>query len=170
MSRTFKHILLALIVFIWVVPFVALVTTSLRSETASKTSGFWTAFTPTELGHRFGTHDKGDSEPFVTMSGNIFKRLNQHRESFEVSGDINSILFKGRVPDPDKPDKTKLIRQLIYAGEVMDVRGGDFVFQANGDFTWTFPEATAPKPKNLDAFIDQNPVFGTDAYLSLIHI
>ena len=102
------------------------------------------------------------------MSGNIFKRLNQDRESFEVSGDINSILFKGRVPDPDKPDKTKLIRQLIYAGEVMDVRGGDFVFQANGDFTWTFPEATAPKPKNLDAFIDQNPVFGTDAYIEVL--
>ena len=53
MTRTFKHIVLALIVFIWVLPFVALVTTSLRSETASKTSGFWTAFTPAELGHRF---------------------------------------------------------------------------------------------------------------------
>jgi len=57
MTRTFKHVVLALIVVIWVLPFIALVTTSLRSETASKTSGFWTAFTPTELGHRFGTHD-----------------------------------------------------------------------------------------------------------------
>jgi alpha-glucoside transport system permease protein len=50
----------------------------------------------------------------------------------------------------------------------MDVRGGEFVFQSNGDFTWTFAEATAPKPKNLDAFINQNPVFGTDAYVEVL--
>ncbi len=168
MSRTFKHIILALIVFIWVVPFVALVTTSMRSETASKTSGFWTAFTPTELGHRFSTHDKTDTEPFVTMSGNIFERLNGASDSYAVDGEIKSILFKGRVPDPEKEGKTKLIRQLIFAGDVMDVRGGDFVFESNGDFIWTFPEATAPKPKNLDTFIDQNPVFGNDAYIEVL--
>ncbi len=168
MTRTFKHVVLALIVFVWVLPFVALVTTSLRSETASKTSGFWTAFTPTELGHRFSTHDKGKTEPFVTMSGNIFERLNAGRDSFEIEGDINSIFFKGRVADPDKPGKTKLIRQLIRAGEPMDVRGGEFVFQPTGDFIWTFPEATAPKPKNLDTFINQNPVFGADAYIEVL--
>jgi alpha-glucoside transport system permease protein len=164
MTRSLKHIILALIVFIWVLPFVALVTTSLRSETASKTSGFWTAFTPTELGHRFSTHDRGEIEPFVTMTGNIFERLNAERDSHFVDGDVSSILFKGRVPDPDNPGKTKLIRQLIYPGEVMDVRGGDFVFESSGDFTWTFSEATAPRPKNLDVFINQDPVFGTDAY------
>ena len=58
-SRSFAHIILAIILVIWVVPFIALITTSFRSEVASKTSGFWTAFTPTELGHRFSTHDKG---------------------------------------------------------------------------------------------------------------
>lgn len=168
MTRTLKHVILALIVFIWVLPFVALVTTSLRSETASKTSGFWTAFTPTELGHRFSTHDRTETEPFVTMSGNIFDRLNKERDSFEVEGDVKSILFKGRAPDPDNPGKTKLLRQLIFAGDVMDVRGGEFVFQSNGDFTWTFPEAIAPKPKNLDTFINQDPVFGTDAYVEVL--
>jgi len=168
MTRILKNIVLLLIVFIWVVPFIALVTTSLRSETASKTSGFWTAFTPTELGHRFATHDKGNTEPFVTMSGNIFERLNGNRESYKVAGNAKSILFKGRVPDPEKEGKTKLIRKLIFAGDVMDVRGGEFVFQSNGDFTWTFPEATAPKPKNLDTFIDQEPVFGTDAYIEVL--
>ena len=168
MTRILKNVVLLLIVFIWVVPFIALVTTSLRSETASKTSGFWTAFTPTELGHRFATHDKGNTEPFVTMSGNIFERLNGDRESYKVAGNAKSILFKGRVPDPEKEGKTKLIRKLIFAGDVMDVRGGEFVFQSNGDFTWTFPEATAPKPKNLDTFIDQEPVFGTDAYIEVL--
>ena len=168
MTRILKNVVLLLIVFIWVVPFIALVTTSLRSETASKTSGFWTAFTPTELGHRFATHDKGNTEPFVTMSGNIFERLNGDRESYKVAGYAKSILFKGRVPDPEKEGKTKLIRKLIFAGDVMDVRGGEFVFQSNGDFTWTFPEATAPKPKNLDTFIDQEPVFGTDAYIEVL--
>ena len=164
-NKTLAHISLFLIVFIWVVPFIALVATSLRSETASKTSGFWTAFTPTELGHRFGTHDAELSDGFVEMRGNIFERLNKDKDSFKVSGEVNSILFKGRVPDPDNPDKTKLIRKLVYVGEVMDVRGGEFVFQSNGDFTWTFPEATAPKPKKLDAFIAQDPVFGLDAYI-----
>lgn len=168
MSRTFKHIVLALIVFIWVVPFVALVTTSLRSETASKTSGFWTAFTPTELGHRFSTHDKANSEPFTTLSGNIFDQLNEDRDSYLVDGTVNSILFKGRVPDPEKEGKTKLIRKLIFAGDVMDVRGGEFVFQSNGDFTWTFQEPTEPKPKKLDTFIEQDPVFGTDAYVEVL--
>lgn len=165
-SRGLKHIVLALIVFIWVVPFVALVTTSLRSETASKTSGFWTAFTPTELGHRFGTHDGG--EEFVVLTGNIFDRLNMDKDSFEVSGDVISVLFKGRVPDPNNEGETILKRRLVPVGEVMDVRGGEFVFQANGDFTWTFPEATAPRPKNLDVFINQDPVFGTDAFVEVL--
>lgn len=162
-TRPLKHVVLALIVFIWVVPFIALVTTSLRDEIASKTSGFWMAFTPTELGHRFSTHDRG-TEPFVEMNGNIFERLNHGRDSYHVEGRVTSIFFKGRVPDPDNPGETKLLRRLVPPGEVMDVRGGDFVFAENGDFTWTFPEATAPKPKNLDVFINQDPVFGTDAY------
>ena len=168
MSRTLNHIILLLIVVIWVLPFSALVTTSLRSEVASKTSGFWTSFTPTLLGHRFSTNDRGETEPFVSMEGNIFERLNKDRDSFIISGDVESILFTGRVPDPENEGKTKLIRQLIYAGDVMDVRDGDFVFQPNGDFTWTFPEATAPTPKNIDAFIEQNPVFGTDAYVEVL--
>ena len=167
-ARSLRHVVLALIVFIWVVPFVALVTTSLRSETASKTSGFWTAFTPTELGHRFSTHEKGMAEKLTVMTGNIFERLNKDDSSFPVTGDVNSILVKGRIPDPENPDKTILIRKLVPAGEIMDVRGGDFVFQKNGDFTWTFPEETAPKPKKLDAFIDQDPVFGSDAYIEVL--
>ena len=118
-SRGLKHIVLALIVFIWVVPFVALVTTSLRSETASKTSGFWTAFTPTELGNRFGTHDGG--EEFVVLTGNIFDRLNMDKDSFEVSGDVISVFFKGRVPDPNNEGETILKRRLVPVGEVMDV-------------------------------------------------
>lgn len=165
-NRGLKHIVLALIVFIWVVPFVALVTTSLRSETASKTSGFWTSFTPTNLGHRFGTHDGG--EEFVVLTGNIFDRLNMDKDSFEVSGDVISVFFKGRVPDPNNEGETILKRRLVPVGEVMDVRGGEFVFQANGDFTWTFPEATAPRPKNLDVFINQDPVFGTDAFVEVL--
>ena len=167
-ARSLRHVVLALIVFIWVVPFVALVTTSLRSETASKTSGFWTAFTPTELGHRFSTHEKGKAEKLTVMTGNIFERLHKDDSSFPVTGDVNSILVKGRIPDPENPDKTILIRKLVPAGEIMDVRGGDFVFQKNGDFTWTFPEETAPKPKKLDAFIDQDPVFGSDAYIEVL--
>ena len=106
-SRTLHHTVLALIVFIWVVPFIALVTTSLRSETASKTSGFWTAFTPTELGHRFSTHDKGFDEEVIVLTGNIFERLNLEEEDFPISGTVKSVLFKGRVIDPDNPDKTK---------------------------------------------------------------
>lgn len=166
-SRGLRNIVLALIVFVWVVPFIALVTTSLRSEVASKTSGFWMAFTPTELGHRFKTHETGD-EKFVVMKGNIFDRMNDDRDSYQVNGDITSVFFKGRVPDPENPDKTKLLRRLVPPGEVMDVRGGDFVFEANGDFTWTFPEATLPKPKNLDVFVNQDPVFGTDAYVEVL--
>jgi len=102
------------------------------------------------------------------MSGNIFDRLNLNQESYKVEGEVKSILFKGRVADPEKEGKTKLIRKLIFAGDPMEVRDGELVFAANGDFTWTFPEATAPKPKNLDAFINQDPVFGTDAYVEVL--
>ena len=113
-SRSFAHIILAIILVIWVVPFIALITTSFRSEVASKTSGFWTAFTPTELGHRFSTHDKGQKVKITEMSGNIFDRINMDEDWFEISGEINSIMFKGRVPDPNKPGKTKLILSLIH--------------------------------------------------------
>lgn len=167
-ARSLRNVVLALIVFIWVVPFVALLTTSMRSEVASKTSGFWTAFTPTELGHRFSTHDRNDDEPFVVMTGNIFERLNSERESFKVEGDVDSIMFVGREPDPQDPEKTVLIRRLVSSGEVMNVRDGEFVFQPNGDFTWTFPEATAPRSKKLDAYINQDPVFGADAYIDVL--
>ena len=167
-SRSLRHVVLALIVFIWVVPFVALVTTSLRSETASKTSGFWTAFTPTELGHRFGTHDRDQTEPFVVMTGNTFERLNASKDNYKVTGDVQSIMLTGREPDPENPGKTKLVRRLIAAGEVMNVRDGELVFQTNGDFTWTFAEATAPKPKNLDVYINQDPVFSADAYMEVL--
>jgi alpha-glucoside transport system permease protein len=171
-NRTLRHVVLGLIVFIWVVPFVALVTTSIRSETASITSGFWTAYTPTLLGHRFSTHDNegdnGGDEAVTVLTGNIFDRLNKENTNFPISGEAQSILFNGRVPDPENPEQTKLIRKLVSVGEVMDVRGGDFVFQPNGDFTLTFEDATTPKPKNLDVFINQNPVFGNEAYVEVL--
>ena len=167
-SPSLRHVVLALIVFIWIVPFVALITTSLRSEVASKTAGFWTAFTPTELGHSFRTHEKGQMNDSKVISGNIFERLNKDTSNFPVSGTVNSILFKGRIPDPNDPTKTVLIRKLVPAGEIMDVRGGDFVFETNGNFTWTFSELSTPKPKKLDAFIKQNPVFGDDAYIEVL--
>ena len=168
MTKTLSHIVLALIVFIWVVPFVALVSTSMRSEVAAKTSGFWTSFTPTELGHRFATHERGGTEPIVVMRGNILERINAGTSGYEVSGDVKSILIKTRIADPENPGKTKLVRKLVPAGETMDVRGGAFVFDTNGDFTWAFDEATAPKPKNLDVFIDQDPAFGADAYIEVL--
>ena len=168
MTKTLSHIVLALIVFIWVVPFVALVSTSMRSEVAAKTSGFWTSFTPTELGHRFATHERGGTEPIVVMRVNILERINAGTSGYEVSGDVKSILIKTRIADPENPGKTKLVRKLVPAGEAMDVRGGEFVFDINGDFTWTFDEATAPKPKNLDVFIDQDPAFGADAYIEVL--
>ena len=168
MTKTLSHIVLALIVFIWVVPFVALVSTSMRSEVAAKTSGFWTSFTPTELGHRFATHERDGTEPIVVMRGNILEQINAETSGYEVSGDVKSILIKTRIADPENPGKTKLVRKLVPAGEAMDVRGGAFVFDTNGDFTWTFDEATAPKPKNLDVFIDQDPAFGADAYIEVL--
>ena len=168
MTKTLSHIVLALIVFIWVVPFVALVSTSMRSEVAAKTSGFWTSFTPTELGHRFATHERGGTEPIMVMRGNILERINAGTSGYEVSGDVKSILIKTRIADPENPGKTKLVRKLVPAGETMDVRGGALVFDTNGDFTWTFDEATAPKPKNLDVFIDQDPAFGADAYIEVL--
>ena len=97
-GRSLRHVVLGLIVFIWVVPFVALVTTSLRSELASQTSGFWTSYTKTELGHRFSTHDKGNKAEVTEMAGNIFTRLNMDDPGFPISGEVQSILFKGRVP------------------------------------------------------------------------
>ena len=168
MTKTLSHIVLALIVFIWVVPFVALVSTSMRSEVAAKTSGFWTSFTPTELGHRFATHERGGTEPIVAMRGNILEQINAETSGYEVSGGVKSILIKTRIADPENPGKTKLVRKLVPTGEAMDVRGGAFVFDTNGDFTWTFDEATAPKPKNLDVFIDQDPAFGADAYIEVL--
>ena len=167
-GRTLRHVVLGLIVFIWVVPFVALVTTSLRSELASQTSGFWTSYSPTELGHRFSTNDKGGTAEVNELTGNIFERLNKDEQSFPISGEVRSILFKGRVPDPEKPGKTKRIRKLVPPGEEMEVRKGAFVFESNGDFTWTFAEPTVPKPKNLEAIIDQDPVFGSEAYVEVL--
>ena len=112
-TKTLSNFVLALIVFIWVVPFVALVSTSLRSETEAKPAGFWTAFTPTELGHRFSTNDKSDGNKVFSIKGNIFERLNKDKNSFLVSGEVKSILIKQRITDPDNSEKTKLVK-IIY--------------------------------------------------------
>lgn len=167
-NRSFSNIVLLFIVFIWVVPFVALITTSLRSEFASKTSGFWTSFTPTVLGHRFRTHSKTDEIVGNIIKGNIFEQINEGEEWFPISGKIESIMFKGRVPDPDNQGKTILVRKLIAPGEIMDVRGGDFTFKKNGDFKWILPQDTVPKPKSLDVFIYQDPVFAGEAYSEVL--
>ena len=165
-GHSLRHIVLLLIVFIWVLPFVALVTTSFRSETATKTSGFWTAFTPTELGHRFSTHEGG--ERFTELRGNIFERLNADDPAFPISGTVVSVFFRGRVPDPERDGETLLLRRLVPPGEVMEVREGSFIFQENGDFLWSYPEETEPRPKNLDVFINQNPSFGAEAYVEVL--
>jgi alpha-glucoside transport system permease protein len=167
-NRGFSNIVLLFIVFIWVVPFVALITTSLRSEFASKTSGFWTSFTPTVLGHRFRTHSKTDEIVGNIIKGNIFEQINEGEEWFPISGKIESIMFKGRVPDPDNQGKTILVRKLIAPGEIMNVRGGDFTFKKNGDFKWILPQDTVPKPKSLDVFIYQDPVFAGEAYSEVL--
>ena len=104
----------------------------------------------------------------AVMRGNILERINAESSGYAVSGDVKSILIKTRIADPENPGKTKLVRKLVPAGEVMDVRGGAFVFETNGDFTWTFDQAMAPKPKNLDVFIDQDPAFGADAYIEVL--
>ena len=167
-NRTLSNIVLGLIVVIWVVPFIALVATSLRSEMATKTSGFWTSFTPTILGHRFSTHDKNEVLKSNQLTGNIFKRINKEQAWFPVSGSVESIMFKGRVPDPNNPGKTVLQKKLVPVGEVMKVRGGDFIFQTNGDFIWTFPQGSELKPKKLDVFINQDPVFAPEAYVEVL--
>ncbi|MGB0718127.1 MAG: carbohydrate ABC transporter permease [Alphaproteobacteria bacterium] len=166
-TRALSNVTLFLIVFIWVVPFVALVTTSLRSEVASKTSGFWTSFTPTELGHRFRTHEPSDEEVTV-IEGNIFDRLNGDQPDFKLTGEVQSIMQVGRVPDPNDDTKTILRRELIPVGEALDLRGGIFVFAANGDFKWTFDVPTNPRPKRLDVFINQDPSFGLSAYQEVL--
>ncbi|MBX2885683.1 MAG: carbohydrate ABC transporter permease [Granulosicoccus sp.] len=168
MPRSLRHIVLALIVLIWVVPFVALISTSLRSESATKTSGFWTAFTPTEIGHRFSTHDKGSDTQITELTGNIFDRLNTRSPEFPVSGKVQTIMFRGRIEDAENPGKTKLIRKLMAPGESIPVRDGQLVFEPNGNFVWTFETSTAPKPKNLETYILQDPVFGNDAYIEVL--
>ena len=95
-GSTLRNVVLGLIVFIWVVPFVALLTTSFRSELASQTSGFWTSYTPTELGHRFSTHDKSDKVELMEMTGNIFDRLNKDETSFVIQGQVQSRLQSNR--------------------------------------------------------------------------
>ena len=117
---------------------------------------------------RFSTHDKGLTVELIELKGNIFNRLNKDDKSFPVSGEVTSIFIKSRVPDPENPGKTKLVRKLVPPGELMIVRKGNLIFESNGDFTWTFPSETVPKPKNLDAFITQNPVFGTKAYVDVM--
>ena len=89
-SKTLRHVVLGLIVFIWVVPFVALITTSFRSELASQTSGFWTAYTTTDLGHRFSTHDKGETVEVMEMTGNIFDRLNKEDTAISKPSEIQT--------------------------------------------------------------------------------
>lgn len=178
-SRTLSNVVLLLIVFIWVVPFVALVTTSLRSEVASKTSGFWTSYTPTELGHQFSTHDESD-EAVTVLEGNIFDRINAARLAFEnrdrreedlrdapsfvITGTVESVFLKGVFPDPENPEERIRRRELIAPGTPMPVREGTFIFDELGNFVWTFDEPTVPRPKRLDVFINQNPAFGTSAY------
>ena len=114
-NRTLSNIVLGLIVVIWVVPFIALVATSLRSEMATKTSGFWTSFTPTILGHRFSTHDKNEVLKSNQLTGNIFKRINVKKAYSFID-----------IKEPHMPEVREIFENEVYKGRRIrvDASGG----------------------------------------------
>ena len=140
---------------------------SLRSELASQTSGFWTSYTKTELGHRFSTHDKGDKTEVTELAGNIFERLNKDDPAFPIAGEVQSILFKGRVPDrTSRQDETDPQAGAAGRGDGCARRG--LHIPAERRFQLDLHRSNRAEAEDLEAIINQDPVFGGEAYAEVL--
>ncbi len=184
LAKLFAHIALLAVVILWVVPFIGLLTTSIRPQKDANETGFWRAFTPMERGHAVRTQGGPDGGSLL-IEGNIFddiavaqqtrfERANERSanafipKEMEIVGDVTGILSIQRVPDPN--DATKTIRQTVIQepGEAFSVGKGEFTYQRDGRYTWRFDEAYSGKGKKLSVFIDQQPKFGWNSYVQVL--
>ena len=127
LAKLFAHIALLAVVILWVVPFIGLLTTSIRPQKDANETGFWRAFTPMERGHAVRTQGGPDGGSLL-IEGNIFDDIAVAQQTrfeganersanafipkeMEIVGDVTGILSIQRGPDPN--DATKTIRPPV---------------------------------------------------------
>lgn len=165
LRRIILSSVLALLVFVWVVPFAGLLITSLRATKHANETGFWTAFQSNEIGYSFKTRGKealikeGD---LWVIRGNIFEERKVVDAKlaadigdpipFDIEGDV--VRFGSGAAKPD----------MAQAGDTIPVRTGDFTLQANGDYEWVFKEEYTKGGKTIGVRVLHPPQFGLRNY------
>ena len=182
--KLLAHLALLGVVILWVVPFIGLLTTSIRPQKDANETGFWRAYTPMERGHAIRTQG-GPEGGTLLIEGNLFddvdaaqqidfERANERSpnafipKEMKIEGQVTGILVIERVPDPN--DATKTIRQTVIKepGETFTVGKGEFTYQTDGSYAWQFEEPFDGKGKKLSVFINQQPKFGWNSYVQVL--
>ena len=83
MVKLFAHVALLAVVIVWVVPFIGLLTTSIRPQKNANETGFWRAYTTMERGHAVRTLGGPDGGTLL-IEGNLFDDIETaHQIRFE---------------------------------------------------------------------------------------
>ena len=182
--KLLAHLALLGVVILWVVPFIGLMTTSIRPQKDANETGFWRAFTPMERGHAVRTQG-GTEAGTLLIEGNLFDDIDAAQEidfiranerspnafipkEMQIEGQITGILIIGRIPDPNDASKTIRQRLIKQPGETFEVGKGVFKFQADGAYQWRFDAPYTGKGKKLSVFINQQPKFGWNSYVQVL--
>jgi alpha-glucoside transport system permease protein len=165
--RSIASTTLILIVAFWVVPFAGLLLTSLRPTKHANETGFWRSLVTNEIGYSFKTQGKDGLKQVDDkwiISGNIIEERNDFDADLaDKKGEPETFKINGKIvkfgPGAAKPD-------VASPGDTIDIRGGAFTLQENGDYDWVFNEEYTKSGKTIGVIVDHPPQFGLRNYIT----
>lgn len=164
--RSIASTTLILIVAFWVVPFAGLLLTSLRPTKHANETGFWRSLVTNEIGYSMKTQGKDGLKQVDdkwVISGNIIEERNDFDADLaNKKGEPETFKINGKIvkfgPGASKPD-------VATPGDTIDIRGGAFTLQENGDYDWVFNEEYTKSGKTIGVIVDHPPQFGLRNYV-----
>jgi alpha-glucoside transport system permease protein len=153
-GRLFTHLSLFLIVFIWTLPTIGLLVSSVRDPEQLALSGWWTTFSTTNISDfgRMGVAaDQVQENGVYVIRGNLLAEGTNR--TIATFGATNATLG-------DNP-----------AGATIEMRqGGQVTVQANGDYVWTSPVAfTHTAGPRILYEAEEPPRFTLDNYSEVLN-
>ncbi len=163
--KILANIVLAIILAIWVVPFIGLLLTSLRDTKHANEIGFWRSVISNDIGYSIQTLG-GDAAIFENgqyiIRGNLIKERNDANRVFALNhNEPPPLELRGQVVAFGKSANNPREARI---GESITIRGGQFSIAANGDYQWVFDEPYAKSGKTIGIVINHPPIFGLRNY------
>jgi len=149
------HISVALLVMLWLFPTVGLLVSSFRTADQIATNGWWQSLFPSEQSVTLRTVDPDDDgvqeiiDGVYTITGNVL----EERQGAEIS------VWGTSSREID----------IYVPGDVAELKDGETItVAANGDYTWTGPEAMSGRGQRVFATVAAPPEFTFENYDNML--